>query len=354
MTATHDELDVEEGERVVAGEPHRGDEDRSLRPTSFDGFVGQERVVENLQTWIAAAKKGARPLDHILLTGPPGLGKTTLAHLVAGSLGARLVTTSGPVLEKINDLAGQLTKIGRGDVLFIDEVHRMRKNVEEYLYSAMEDFRIDINIDQGPYARSVSVPLQRFTLIGATTRAGLLTKPFRDRFGIQERLVPYEPKELEEIVRRSARVLEHGIEKDAAALIARRSRGTPRIANRFLSRVRDVAQATGKPTIDLGVAEHGLTMLGVDAEGLDELDRRILALLAETPGVPIGLKTLAVATGEEEGTIEEVYEPYLIVRGFVRKTARGRILGPQGYRLLAIEPPATGAEREPQQGALFG
>ncbi|MCW8137634.1 MAG: Holliday junction branch migration DNA helicase RuvB, partial [Planctomycetota bacterium] len=292
-------------DRLVAPEPRAGDDDKSLRPTTFDEFVGQARVVENLRTWTQAAQRSSRPLDHILFTGPPGLGKTTLAHLVASTLGAEMTTTSGPVLERPRDLAGMLTKLGRGDVLFIDEIHRLRTHVEEYLYSAMEDFKIDLAIDEGPYARSVTVPLQRFTLIGATTRAGLLSKPFRDRFGIQERLMPYEPLELERIVTRSARVLGMPIAGEAAGVIARRARGTPRIANRFLARVRDVAQAGGQPRITEATAEQGLAMLGVDQEGLDELDRRILAVLAESPGTAVGLKTLAVATGEEEGTIEE-------------------------------------------------
>jgi Holliday junction DNA helicase RuvB len=352
------DIELDEGERVVAPAPQPRDVDKSLRPTSFDDFVGQGRVVDNLRTWIQAAQKGARPLDHVLFTGPPGLGKTTLAHLVSNTLGAKLTITSGPVLEKSGELAGMLTKLGRGDVLFIDEVHRMRAHVEEYLYSAMEDFRIDVAIDEGPYARSVSIPLQRFTLIGATTRAGLLSKPFRDRFGIQERLVPYDPAELEQIVTRSARVLGMPIESAAAGVIARRARGTPRIANRFLSRVRDVAQARGHARITPDLSEQGLAMLGVDNEGLDDLDRRLLAVLAESPGVAVGLKTLAVATGEEEGTIEEVYEPYLIVRGFVRKTARGRILGPNGYALLGLEQPAPepttpGLLASPGQGILF-
>ncbi len=326
-------------QRLLTPEPTAQDVDRSLRPKTFAEFVGQRRVVENLQTWVAAAKAGQRPLDHLLFTGPPGLGKTTLAHLIAADMGATLVTTSGPVLERVHDLAGMLTKLGRGDVLFIDEVHRLRPNVEEYLYSAMEDFRIDISVDEGPYSRSLTIPLQRFTLIGATTRAGLLSKPFRDRFGIQERLVPYDAAELEEIVRRSAVTLGTPIDGEGAGVIARRARGTPRIANRFLARVRDVAQARGDARIGRGTAEQGLSMLGVDAEGLDDLDRRLLAVLAESPGTAVGLKTLAVATGEEDGTIEEVYEPYLIIRGFVRKTARGRILGPLGYALLGIEPP---------------
>tara|TARA_R110002072_G_scaffold286560_1_gene451656 strand:+ start:1453 stop:2499 length:1047 start_codon:yes stop_codon:yes gene_type:complete len=338
--------------RALTPDRRPEDSDRSLRPTSFEGFVGQKRVVNNLQTWLKAADAAQRPLDHVLFTGPPGLGKTTLATLVARVLGSELVMTSGPVLERPADLAGMLTKLRRGDVLFIDEIHRLRTHVEEYLYSAMEDYRIDVSIDEGPYARTVSIPLQRFTLIGATTRAGLLSKPFRDRFGIQERLVAYDEGELTEIVQRSAKVLEVEIDDDAARLIAARSRGTPRVANRFLARLRDVALAMGGSgqAIDTAIATKGLKMLGVDAQGLDDMDRRILEVLAQSPGSPVGLKTLAVATSEEDSTIEDVYEPYLIVRGYVRKTSRGRVLGPKGYSLLGIKPPvAAGVE----QGKLF-
>lgn len=339
-------------DRAVTPVRRPEDSDRSLRPTSFDGFVGQTRVVTNLQTWLKAASAAKRPLDHVLFTGPPGLGKTTLATLVARVLGSELVMSSGPVLERPADLAGMLTKLRRGDVLFIDEIHRLRTHVEEYLYSAMEDYRIDVSIDEGPYARTVSIPLQRFTLIGATTRSGLLSKPFRDRFGIQERLVAYGEEELTEIVQRSAKVLEVGIEDAAARLVAARSRGTPRVANRFLARLRDVALAQGGPEqeIDPEVATRGLEMLGVDAQGLDDMDRRILEVLAQSPGTPVGLKTLAVATSEEDSTIEDVYEPYLIVRGYVRKTARGRILGPKGYSLLGITPPMTPTN---EQSKLF-
>ncbi len=337
--------------------PTRAPEDaaaeQSLRPASFEGFVGQPRVVRNLQTWIKAAQTGGRSLDHVLFTGPPGLGKTTLATLVSGELGAELTMTSGPVIERVHDLAGMLTKLKRGDVLFIDEIHRLRTHIEEYLYSAMEDFRIDVAIDEGAYARSVSLSLERFTLIGATTRAGLLSKPFRDRFGIQERLRAYEERELAQIVRRSARVLGCELDDDAALLIAARARGTPRVANRFLARLRDVALAEGAPSVSREVAARGLEMLGVDAHGLDDMDRRILEVLAQSPGTPVGLKTLAVATSEEDSTIEDVYEPYLIVRGYVRKTARGRVLGPRGYELLGIDPPAESGASPTKQGSLF-
>ena len=338
--------------RLVSPEPASDREvEQTLRPASFEEFVGQRRVVANLKTWIAAARSQRRTLDHVLFTGPPGLGKTTLANLVAREMGGRLVTSSGPVLERTYDLAGILTKLGRGDVLFVDEIHRMRKHVAEYLYSAMEDFRIEISMDEGPHASAMSLPLQRFTLIGATTRSGLLPKPFRDRFGIQERLEPYGTDELCEIVRRSASVLGVQVAAEAGRLIAARARGTPRLANRYLARVRDVAQARGRPEITRPLAAEGLDMLGVDTEGLDAIDRRLLELLGETPNQPVGLKTLAVALGEEEDTIEEVYEPYLIVRGFVRKTPRGRVLGPQGCELLGIQPAAPSARE--QQGALF-
>ena len=327
------------------------DDQPRLRPGTFAEFVGQARVVKNLQTWIDAARKSSRPLDHVLFTGPPGLGKTTLAGLVAGSVGAKLVTSSGPVLERPGDLAGILYKLGEGDVLFIDEIHRLRTHVEEYLYSAMEEFRIDVSMDEGPHARTMSIPLQRFTLIGATTRAGLLSKPFRDRFGIQERLSTYKTASLQRIVQRSAHVFGVTIEPEAALLIGSRARGTPRVANRFLARVRDVAQAQGEPRITSAIASEGLGMLGIDEAGLDEIDRRYLQLLAEGAQQPIGLKTLAVALGEEEDTIEDVYEPFLIAQSYVRKTSRGRVLGPRGYESLGLEP-LTSAEPT-GQSALF-
>lgn len=359
---THPEdLTPDGGSRVVSpallpadgGRPGEEEVDKSLRPERFEQFVGQRRVVHNLQTWIGAARAEGRTLDHVLLTGPPGLGKTTLAHLIATSMGSRLVCSSGPTLDAVSELAGILTKLRRGEVLFIDEVHRIRKQVAEFLYSAMEDYKIELTLDEGPYARAVTVPLQRFTLIGATTRAGLLPKPFRDRMGIQERLEPYAASDLQEIVRRSASVLGVAVEPEAAALIAERARGTPRLANRYLSRVRDVTRARGQTAITRRLAEDGLGMLGVDREGLDAVDRQLLAILAEAPAQAVGLKTLAVALGEEEETIEDVYEPYLIVRGFVRKTARGRILGPQGCELLGIDPAAVQAASGPVQSALF-
>jgi Holliday junction DNA helicase RuvB len=336
-------------ERPTSPRPHtdEGQVEETLRPSRFDEFIGQTRVVENLQTWIRAAQTGERPLDHILFTGPPGLGKTTLAHLVAREMRSEIRVTSGPALEKLGDLAGILSKLRRGDVFFIDEVHALRKVVAEYLYSAMEDFKIDITIDEGPYARTMRLQLERFTLIAATTRAGRLLKPFRERFGVQERLMPYSPDDLATILARSSRVLGCKLTEGAARTIASRSRGTPRVANRLLARSRDVALAEKRDVVDEGIAERSLRMLGVDGDGLDEIDRRILRVVGEHAGTPVGLKTIAIAVDEEDDTVEEVYEPYLIQQGLLAKTPRGRLLTDRGCKVAGINIP------RPQQPDLF-
>ncbi|MBK8208348.1 MAG: Holliday junction branch migration DNA helicase RuvB [Planctomycetes bacterium] len=305
----------------------------ALRPRTLAEFVGQLKVVENLSVFIAAARGRNEPLDHILFSGMPGLGKTTLANLVSHEMGVGMHATSGPALERAGDLVSLLTNLGRGDVLFIDEIHRMPKAVEEYLYSAMEDWHIDIMLDSGPAARSVRVSLQHFTLIGATTREGLLSAPFRARFGVLERLDPYPVEDLQTIVTRSAKLLGVPIEPAATALVAQRSRGTPRVANRILKRLRDVAQVKGDGRIDVPVAERGLAMLGIDRIGLTELDRRILRCLAGS-SIAVGLKTVAVAVGEEEDTIEDTYEPHLIRQGLIQKTPRGRVITEQGKAAL--------------------
>lgn len=347
----HDAAQTEQRPTSPRPRAEEGDVEETLRPSRFDEFIGQARVVENLRTWIRAAQAGERPLDHILFTGPPGLGKTTLAHLVAREMRAEIRVSSGPVLERPGDLAGILSKLRRGDVFFIDEVHALRKIVAEYLYSAMEDFRIDITIDEGPYARTVRVPLERFTLIAATTRAGRLLKPFRERFGVQERLMPYSSGELATILARSSRVLGCDLTPGAAHTIAVRSRGTPRVANRLLARSRDVALAERKQSVDEAIAERSLRMLGVDTDGLDEIDRRILRVVAEHGGQPVGLKTIAIAVDEEDDTVEEVYEPYLIQQGLLAKTPRGRLLTDRGLQLAGY----TGANgpARPSQPTLF-
>ncbi len=298
--------------------------DGSLRPRNFDEFVGQTRTVRNLRTWIDAARKREAALDHVLLSGPPGLGKTTLAHLIAEALGAPLRISSGPVLERAGDLVGLLTSLDEGDVLFVDEIHRMPRTVEEYLYSAMEDLAIDVVIDQGPAARSVRLTLSPFTLIGATTREGLLSHPLRSRFGVSEKLAPYPADDIEEILVRSAVRLGCALDQDAAASVARRARGIPRVANRLLRRVRDVADLHNEGRIDLGVVDQALEMMGIDALGLEEMDRRLLSCLVRLGGGPVGLRTLAAAVSEEEDTLELVYEPHLIRLGFLLKTPRGR------------------------------
>jgi Holliday junction DNA helicase RuvB len=328
-------------EGVLRPSPEDGEAvlDASLRPQSFAEFVGQHQVKSNLQLYIQAARERDDVLDHILLSGMAGMGKTTLAHIVAREMGRQIRATSGPVLERVRDLAGVLTSLEAGDVLFIDEIHRLNRTVEEYLYSAMEDFRIDIVLSEGASAESVRIPLRPFTLVGATTRQGLLSHPFRARFGVLEKLEPYTPGDLQQILIRSAGILGVSIEPGAAALLAHRSRGTPRIANRFLRRVRDLAQVESDNVIDERVAREGLSRLGVDGEGLDAMDRLILECLIRHGGRPVGLKTLAVAVGEEEITIEEVYEPYLIQEGFLSRTPRGRVALEKARDHLGGPPP---------------
>jgi Holliday junction DNA helicase RuvB len=316
--------------------------EKALRPLSFEDFTGQHKVVENIKVFVQAAKQRGEPLDHVLLHGPPGLGKTTLSNIIANELQANIKITSGPVLDKPSDLAGLLTNLDTNDVLFIDEIHRLNPVVEEYLYSAMEDFRIDIMLDSGPNARSVQIGLSPFTLIGATTRAGLLTSPLRARFGINARLEYYDSTLLTRIVNRSAQILKTPIEADAAFEIARRSRGTPRIANTLLRRTRDFAQIKGNGTIDKSIAQIALKALDVDENGLDEMDNRILLTIIEKfKGGPVGLTTIATAVGEEAETIEEVYEPFLIQEGYLKRTSRGRETTELAYRHLKLPPPAS-------------
>ncbi len=324
--------------RAVGGEER--DREASIRPRRLDEFIGQSAITENLRVYIDAARRRGEPLDHLLFSGMPGLGKTTLAHLVSAEMGTGFRATSGPVLEKAKDLVGILTELEVGDVLFIDEVHRLGRVVEEYLYSAMEDFRIDILIDQGPNARSIQIDLPRFTLVAATTREGNLTAPFRARFGIQEKLEPYGDEEMLQIISRSAGILGVEVTEEGARTLACRSRGTPRIANRFLRRVRDFAEVGGSPKIDGAAAESALSRLGVDSLGLDALDRRILEVISRSRGEPVGVKTISVTVGEEERTIEDVYEPYLIRQGYLAKTPRGRVLGPRAEEIPGLEIPA--------------
>lgn len=307
----------------------------TLRPSLFSEFTGQARVKERLEIAVAAAKQRNEALDHILLSGPPGLGKTTLAHIIAKSMDASLKCTSGPTIEKAGDLAGLLTNLEEGDVLFIDEIHRLQKTIEEYLYPAMEDFKLDIIIDQGPNARSVRLNLPRFTLIGATTRSGLLTAPLLTRFPVRERVDYYQSEQLQKIVVRSANLLNIQIDETGAMEIARRSRGTPRISNNLLRRVRDYAQVRGDGRITNDVADKALAMLEIDQNGLDEMDKRILeAVIVKFGGGPVGLGSLAVAVGEEPDTIEEVYEPYLIMEGYLNRTPQGRVATELSYKKL--------------------
>jgi holliday junction DNA helicase RuvB len=312
----------------------------ALRPQKFNEFTGQEKIITNLRIFVEAAKQRKEPLDHVLLHGPPGLGKTTLAHIIAQELQASIRITSGPVLDKPSDLAGLLTNLEPYDVLFIDEIHRLNPIVEEYLYTAMEDFRIDIMLDSGPNARSVQINLNPFTLIGATTRSGLLTAPLRSRFGINMRLAYYDATLLTQIVKRSSQVLGVGIEDEAAYELARRSRGTPRIANNLLKRTRDFAQIKGDGTITKSITQMALQALDVDEDGLDEMDNRILSTIIEKfNGGPVGISTIATACSEEAETIEEVYEPFLIQEGYLKRTPRGREATEKAYRHLKLPPP---------------
>jgi holliday junction DNA helicase RuvB len=311
------------------------DVERALRPIAFEDFSGQVGVVDNLRVFVAAAKQRGEALDHVLLHGPPGLGKTTLAHIISNDLGVNLKVTSGPVLDKPGDLAGLLTNLEAFDVLFIDEIHRLSPIVEEYLYSAMEDYKIDIMIDSGPNARTVQIKLNPFTLVGATTRSGLLTSPLRARFGINSRLNYYDSKVLTGIVQRSSAILEVAIKDEAAYEIARRSRGTPRIANALLRRVRDFAQIKGNGSIDIEMATYALKALNVDKNGLDEMDHRILVCIIDKfKGGPVGISTISSAVGEEAGTIEEVYEPFLVQEGYLMRTPRGREATELAYKHL--------------------
>lgn len=321
--------------------------EKAMRPLSFSSFTGQEKVVENLKIFVEAAKQRREPLDHVLLHGPPGLGKTTLSFIIANELGSNIKVTSGPVLDKASELAGLLTNLEAHDVLFIDEIHRLNPVVEEYLYSAMEDYRIDIMLDSGPNARSVQIEINPFTLIGATTRSGLLTSPLRARFGINSRLEYYDAQLLTSIVGRSADILKSIIDQEAAFEIARRSRGTPRIANNLLRRTRDFAQIKGDGAITIAIAKMALKALDVDDHGLDEMDNRILStIINKFKGGPVGLGTIATACGEEAETIEEVYEPFLIQEGYIKRTSRGREATELAYKHLNILPPQ-------QSGTLF-
>lgn len=345
-TGSEYEFDYESRLMAMEESAEDADSESSLRPKTMDDYVGQEKVKENLSVFIAAAKERGDNLDHVLLHGPPGLGKTTLSMIIAEELGVSLKVTSGPAIEKGRDLAALLTTLGRNDILFIDEIHRLPRQVEEVLYSAMEDYALDLMMGKGPAARSIRIPLKPFTLIGATTRAGQLSAPLRDRFGMLFRLEMYTPEELASIVTRSAGILGIDILPEGALEIARRSRGTPRIANRLLKRVRDFAQIMGDGVIDRAIADKALASLDIDSLGLDATDRRMLtAIIKHFGGGPVGLETLAAVTGEEAVTLEDVYEPYLLQLGFINRTPRGRCATAGAYRHMGFVPPKAATEQ---------
>ncbi len=337
-------------ERIVEIERFENEKtyEKSLRPGNWDEYIGQEKIKKNLKVFIEASLKRGEALDHILFFGPPGLGKTTLANIISVRMGANMKTTAAPMIEKSGDLAALLTNIEEGDILFIDEIHRMSPAIEEILYPAMEDYRLDIIIGSGPAAQAVKIDLPKFTLIGATTRAGMLSSPLRERFGMHFRMEFYSAEELSEIVRAAAAKLDSDIDRDAALEIARRSRGTPRIALRLLKRVRDFAEVADEPKISIGTARYGLDQLGVNHIGFDEQDIRLMELLTGSKGKPLGLSTIVAALSEDEGTIEDVIEPYLIANGYIERTARGRVATRKSYELFKLAPPIPDSE-----GSLF-